>query len=117
HAEAAVLQLIRGLLLAVVAAAVLLAVATVALRTSLPRTEGTVVVRRLGATAEIIRDAHGVPHIHADSREDAFFALGFAHAQDRLWQMEFQRRLGAGRLAEVLGEAALPTDRFMRTLG
>lgn len=111
------LQLIRGLLLAVVAAAVLLAVATVALRTSLPRTEGTVVVRRLGATAEIIRDAHGVPHIHADSREDAFFALGFAHAQDRLWQMEFQRRLGAGRLAEVLGEEALPTDRFMRTLG
>src|SRR3546814_6699955 len=48
---------------------------------------------------------------------DASFALGFAHAQDRLWQMEMTRRVGAGRLAEVVGDAALPIDRMIRTLG
>ena len=48
---------------------------------------------------------------------DAAFALGFLHGQDRLWQMEFDRLVGQGRLAEVLGEAALPIDRFLRTLG
>ncbi|MEZ4608232.1 MAG: penicillin acylase family protein [Deinococcales bacterium] len=57
------------------------------------------------------------PHIYAKNREDAFFALGFVHAQDRLWQMEFQRRVAAGRLSEVLGEATLNTDKFLRTLG
>ena len=58
-----------------------------------------------------------MPHIFAKSKEDAYFALGFVHAQDRLWQMEFQRRVGAGRLAEVVGEAALGGDKFLRTLG
>jgi penicillin G amidase len=54
---------------------------------------------------EVLRDAHGIPHIRAASEADAFAALGWVHAQDRLWQMEFQRRLAAGRLAELLGEA------------
>ncbi len=45
------------------------------------------------------------------------FALGFAHAQDRLWQMELQRRVGAGRMSELVGADALPIDKFMRTLG
>ncbi|HVJ10106.1 MAG TPA: penicillin acylase family protein, partial [Burkholderiales bacterium] len=65
----------------------------------------------------MLRDRHGIPHIYASSLEDAHFALGFVHAQDRLWQMEMNRRIGAGRLSEVLGAAALETDRFMRTLG
>ena len=64
-----------------------------------------------------MRDRHGIPHIYAASLEDAHFALGFVHAQDRLWQMEMNRRIGSGTLAEVLGPAALETDRFMRTLG
>jgi penicillin amidase len=64
-----------------------------------------------------VRDRWAIPHIEAAHLQDASFALGFVHAQDRLWQMEFQRRLGAGRLAEILGPAALPSDRFMRTLG
>ena len=84
---------------------------------TLPQTSGRIALRGLSATAEIQRDAHGVIRIEAASLTDLFFAQGVAHAQERLWQMEFQRRLGAGRLAEVLGEAALPTDRFMRTLG
>src|SRR5258705_13934253 len=65
----------------------------------------------------IARDAVGVPQIAAANDEDAAFGLGFAHAQDRLFQMELQRRYGAGRLAEVFGPQALATDRQMRVLG
>jgi penicillin G amidase len=87
------------------------------LRQSLPVVDGRIEVAGLDAPVEVVRDAHAVPHIEAASFEDAIFAQGFVHAQDRLWQMDFRRRLGAGRLAEVLGPAALPTDRLIRTLG
>jgi penicillin G amidase len=87
------------------------------LRGSLPQVEGEIVVAGLGAPVTIVRDRWAIPHIEASTPLDASFALGFVHAQDRLWQMEWQRRLGAGRLAEILGAAALPSDRFMRTLG
>ncbi len=87
------------------------------LRQSLPQIEGTIEVAGLGAPVTIVRDRWAIPHIEAERPLDASFALGFVHAQDRLWQMEFQRRLGAGRLAEIVGAAALPSDRFMRTLG
>ncbi|HEV3007929.1 MAG TPA: penicillin acylase family protein [Burkholderiales bacterium] len=87
------------------------------LRQSLPKTEGEVRLAGLGAAVEVLRDRHGIPHIYAASLDDAYFALGFVHAQDRLWQMEMNRRIGSGRLAEVLGPAALDADRFMRTLG
>ena len=62
-------------------------------------------------------DAHGVPTIRAQSIPDAMFGLGYVHAKDRLWQMEFERRVGAGRLAEILGEGLVDTDRFLRTVG
>ncbi|MEO8430580.1 MAG: penicillin acylase family protein [Acidobacteriota bacterium] len=62
-------------------------------------------------------DAHGVPTIRAATADDALFGLGFVHARDRLWQMELQRRIGAGRLAEALGAKLVPTDRFLRTIG
>ena len=71
----------------------------------------------LTAPVEVVRDRNAVPHIYADSAEDALFALGYVHAQDRLFQMDFQRRVGAGRLSEVLGEATLENDKFLRTLG
>ncbi|MDA0225714.1 MAG: penicillin acylase family protein [Proteobacteria bacterium] len=87
------------------------------LRQSLPRTEGEIRLAGLRAPVEILRDAWAIPHIFAASVDDAMFALGYAHAQDRLWQMEMNRRIGAGRLAEILGPAALDTDRFLRTLG
>lgn len=85
--------------------------------TGLPQTEGRLTLAGLNQPVDILRDADGVPHIFAQSLEDASFALGFAHAQDRLFQMDFQRRLAAGRLAEVVGSIALPSDRAMRTLG
>jgi penicillin amidase len=84
---------------------------------TLPKTAGEVKLAGLAGEVEIFRDGHGVPHIFADNTNDAYFALGYVHAQDRLWQMEFTRRLGAGRLAEVTGEAGLGADRFLRTLG
>jgi len=87
------------------------------LRSSLPQVDGTIGVQGLGAPVTIVRDRFAIPHIEAASARDALFALGFVHAQDRLWQMDFRRRLGAGRLAEVLGPGALPTDRYIRTLG
>ena len=87
------------------------------LRQSLPRTSGELRLDGLRGEVEVLRDANGVPHIFAGSIEDANFGLGFVHAQDRLWQMEMSRRIGAGRLAEVLGAPALETDRFLRTLG
>ncbi len=91
--------------------------AFVYLRTSLPKLNGTLTLPGLGAPVEIVRDDNAVPHIYAESSEDALFALGFVHAQDRLFQMDFQRRVGAGRLSEVLGGATLETDKFLRTLG
>ena len=87
------------------------------LRQSLPQLEGTLALSGLTAPVEIVRDRYGVPHIYAGSVEDAYFALGFVHAQDRLWQMEMNRRIGSGRLSEALGAATLDADKFLRTLG
>ena len=111
----------RLLLRLVLALAVLLAGAIgagyVYLRQSLPQTTGELRLAGLSAPVQILRDRYGIPHIFAEREEDAMFALGFAHAQDRLWQMEMNRRVAAGRLAEILGSGALETDRFLRTLG
>lgn len=87
------------------------------LRTSLPKTNGSVSLIGIDGQVEIVRDPNGVPHIFASTDHDAYFALGYVHAQDRIWQMEFQRRTGAGRLSEILGEATLDVDKFLRTLG
>lgn len=84
---------------------------------SLPRVEGRIPARGLEYAVSITRNDAGVPFVTARSGHDAYFAIGWIHAQDRLWQMETQRRVGAGRLAEIVGEAGLKSDRFMRTLG
>ncbi|HWW70035.1 MAG TPA: penicillin acylase family protein, partial [Duganella sp.] len=87
------------------------------LRHSLPQVQGQLVVPGLTAPVRVARDAAGVPHIGAASDADAFFALGYVHAQERMWQMDYKRRLGQGRLSEIAGVAALPGDKLMRTLG
>jgi penicillin amidase len=79
--------------------------------------EGTISMPGLSAPVEVIRDTWGVPHIYAENEHDLFFAQGYVQAQDRLWQMEFNRRVASGTLSEVLGEGTLGIDRFMRTLG
>ena len=92
-------------------------VAYVLLRRSLPVIDGQVTVAGLTAPIEIIRDGDAVPHVFAANKKDALFGLGYVHAQDRLWQMEFQRRIGHGRLSEIFGDATIPQDRFLRTVG
>ena len=88
-------------------------------RTSLPQVAGTVSVQGLTAPVQIVRDRNAVPHIYARSIPDAYYALGYAHAQDRLWQMEMNRRVAAGRLSEVVGAQTevLETDKMFRILG
>jgi penicillin G amidase len=86
------------------------------LRASLPQ-GGSLSVDGLGAPVEIRRDAHGVPFIEARTDADAFFAAGYVHAQDRLWQLELQRRMVDGRLSEVFGRTSISNDIWLRTLG
>ena len=83
---------------------------------SLPKTSGHVVVAGISQPVEIIRDRRGVPHIYAADEADAFHALGFVHAQDRLFQMDFTRLAAQGRLSEVIGPALVDSDRFIRML-
>ncbi len=110
-------SVLRILLLLALLAGLALAAGYAWLRQSLPQLDAILTLSGLKAPVEIVRDRHGVPHIYAGSVEDAQFALGFVHAQDRLWQMEMNRRIGAGRLSEVLGPATLDADKFLRTLG
>lgn len=86
-------------------------------RRRLPAQEGEMVLEGLSGQVEIRRDPRGVPYIYADNKSDLFFAQGYVHAQDRLWQMEINRRIANGQLSEVLGSKALDTDRLSRTLG
>ncbi len=88
-------------------------------RSKLPLAGSTteVPVGPVQAPVRIRRDSWGIAHVSADSEHDLFFGLGYAMAQDRLWQMDYQRRLVRGQLAAVLGQRALASDRMMRTLG
>ena len=79
---------------------------------SLPVVNGSIEVAGVSAPVDIVRDASAIPHIFGATRRDTLFGLGYVHAQDRLWQMEFQRRIGFGRLSEIFGAAtvALPSS-------
>ncbi len=84
---------------------------------AVPSLEGRVSLAGLERPVEVVRDSLGIPHIRAESLHDAFFAQGFAHAQDRLWQMEYDRRRAAGRWAEYAGPSGVDQDVLMRRLG
>ena len=71
----------------------------------------------LNYPVDIYRDSYGIPNIYAQTTHDLFFAQGYVHAQDRFWQMDFWRHIGAGRLSEMFGKTQLETDTFLRTLG
>jgi len=86
-------------------------------RRAFPNTSGTVQLEGLDGPVEIIRDRWGVPHIYATTEHDLFFAQGYVQAQDRYFQMEFGRRVGAGQLAELFGESQLDADIFLRSIG
>src|SRR5207302_6717369 len=86
-------------------------------RSALPQTEGHIVLAGPKAEIRVERDPDGIPRIVAQDDEDLAFGHGFVHAQERLFQMELQRRYGAGRLAEIFGPQAMAVDRQMRVLG
>jgi penicillin amidase len=115
----------RRIALGIVAAAALGALAALGLRdlrtaqqqrAAFPDTEGQIALAGLQAPVAVLRDGHGVPHISARSEGDAWFALGFVHAQDRLAQMLWLRQVARGRSAEHVGKRGLPADRLARSL-
>jgi len=87
------------------------------LYTKQPQRSGTLNLMQLQSPVTVRYDERGVPHIRAENETDLYRALGYVHAQDRLFQMELVRRLAMGQLAEVLGPKLLDTDRLFRTLG
>ena len=107
------LRIVSGLILLALAA---LAGAWWLASRSLPDYGASFTLAGLSAPVEIVRDSAAVPHIMARSDADALFALGFVHAQDRLWQMLMLRRSALGRMAELFGPASLPGDALMRRL-
>jgi len=104
-------RLIGGIVAAV---ALLALLAWLTLRASLPALDGEIDVAALSASATIERDSAGIPTITAQSREDLAFATGFAHAQDRFFQMDLIRRRSAGELSEIFGALAVNTDKRFR---
>jgi len=107
------LRIAAGLILLIVAA---IALAYYFASRSLPDYDTTVSVDGLTAPVEIVRDNANVPHIFGQTDNDVYFALGFVHAQDRLWQMTMLRRTAQGRLSELFGARTLPIDAVLRRL-
>jgi penicillin amidase len=82
-----------------------------------PQYAGDLDCLAVSAPVEVLYDKYGIPHVYAETGSDAYLALGYVHAQDRLFQMEVLRRAGAGELAEVFGEDLLEVDKMFRTFG
>ncbi len=99
------------------AAALLLSSCSRIFEASVPRRDGVLSVAGLSAPVTVVRDRFGVPHITAANDRDLYFAQGFVHAQDRLFQMDVERRLARGELAELFGAKAIAADRLFRHLG
>ncbi len=86
-------------------------------KNAFPPIEGTEEISALKEKVEILWDKYGIPHIFAQSAEDAYFAQGYVHSQHRLWQMETFRRLISGELAEIVGTGSLKSDKHYRIIG
>lgn len=112
------MKILKRILIGVVSLVVLVAGGGyVYLLTTAPKYSGEQVLSGILKETEVTYDGHGIPHIKADNLYDAYYALGYVHAQDRLFQMEMLRRAAGGRLSEVLGKDLLPVDKLFRTMG
>jgi penicillin amidase len=87
------------------------------LSASLPQYQGNIITENISNDIEIYRDSLAVPYIITKNDEDAAFALGYLHAQERLFVMDIARRAGEGRLSEILGQEAIPFDKMFLTIG
>ncbi|NRA86923.1 MAG: penicillin acylase family protein [Rhizobiales bacterium] len=86
-------------------------------KSGLAKYQGTVQIAGIRNKVSITRDKNALPHIKAQTIQDAYFAMGYVHAQDRLWQMQLHRHIAMGRLSELVGKNGLETDKFLRNLG
>jgi penicillin G amidase len=112
------LALSVGLVLALIVGSAVGAWAfTDALHASYPQTSGTLQIAGLTGPVSVQRDKNGIPQIYAGNPADLFLAEGYVQAQDRFWQMDVDRHITSGTLAALLGQSALSTDEFVRTLG
>lgn len=83
----------------------------------LPDYDATISLEGLNRPVDVYWDPYGIPYLHAESEEDLYFAVGYIHAQERLWQMTLQQLAAEGRFAEFLGEDLIEIDKYQRTLG
>jgi penicillin amidase len=112
------MRILKKILLAILALIVLLILIGAIYFNSLkPTYEGTVALKEVEQETSVFFDDYGVPHIYANNNTDALTALGYVHAQDRLWQMELMRRIAPGRLSEIFGNDMLQNDKFFASLG
>ncbi len=112
------MKIIKRILLGLIALTLLIVmIGYIYLQTTKPDYSGALTLTGLKEPVEVLYDDYGVPHIYAQNEEDAYYALGYVHAQDRLFQMEMIRRAAGGRLSEILGPDFLKTDKLFRTLG
>ncbi len=87
------------------------------IKKSLPQARGEKTLAMLSQPVTVYRDEYGVPHLFAQNEDDLWRAAGYVAAQDRLWQMDFNRRAVRGTLSEIFGETTLTQDKFLRTWG
>ena len=87
------------------------------LQTTKPEYKGEITLKNISKETNVYFDEYGIPHIYAQNHQDAMVALGYVHAQDRLWQMELLRRIAPGKLSEIFGTKALKNDIFFAGLG
>jgi len=112
------MRILKKILILLAIVLILLLVGGFLFKNSLnPTYNGELALSSLKDKVEVFYDDYGVPHIYAQNQNDAYIALGYAHAQDRLWQMELVRRISAGRLSEIFGKEMIKTDKFFLGLG
>ena len=112
------MKLVKKIVFSVIALVFLMALGVfIYYKSKAPQYEGKRELKGLTAATNVYFDDYGVPHIYAQNQKDALHALGFVHAQDRLWQMELMRRIAPGRLSEIFGAKALENDKFFAGLG
>ncbi len=107
----------RILLIIVLLVAIIIAATWFYLKNQSPIYSGDIKLDGLEKQVEVLFDEYGIPHIYAQNEKDAYYALGYIQAQERLFQMVLYRRLVQGRAAEILGSDLIPTDKFFHTLG
>ena len=112
------MKLVKKIVLALLTLVIIIVLFVLSyLQYSKPQYEGEQTLQGISRKTTVYFDDYGVPHIYAANQKDAMIALGYVHAQDRLWQMELMRRIAPGRLSEIFGNPVLKTDKFFAGIG